>query len=117
MRILWSALISTSRSATSSRCWGLETLGTSTASVLAVAEVGGVGRLTGHRIFDHNGQRGQARASLAVLCRLRLGLDRLPVDQALGDLDGVERRALVRIVGHDPQQQPTVDGRVLADAA
>src|SRR5437667_3757725 len=51
------------------------------------------------------------------LRRLPLRRNELPVDQALGDLDGVERRALAQIVGDDPQHQAAVDGRVLADAA
>ena len=49
--------------------------------------------------------------------RLPLGLDQLAVDQALGDLDGVERRALAQVVGHAPEHEPVVDRRVFADAA
>src|SRR3977135_3798867 len=51
------------------------------------------------------------------LRRLPLRRNELPVDQALRDLDGVERRALAQIVGDDPQHEAAVDGRVLADAA
>ena len=40
----------------------------------------------------------------------------LAVDDRLGDLHRVERRALQQVVGHDPQRQPVLDRRVLADA-
>uniref|UniRef100_A0A0N5A007 LigA n=1 Tax=Parastrongyloides trichosuri TaxID=131310 RepID=A0A0N5A007_PARTI len=36
--------------------------------------------------------------------------------QQLGDLHGVQRRALAQVVGHDPQVQAVLDRRVLADA-
>ena len=53
-----------------------------------------------------------ARASSAQRSRrLALGLDQLAVDQALGDLDGVERRALAQVVGHAPERQPVLDRR------
>src|SRR6267378_8125791 len=52
-----------------------------------------------------------------ALRRLLLGLDQLAVDQALGDLDGVERGALAQVVGDDPQHEAVLDRRVLADAA
>src|SRR5271154_1841108 len=51
------------------------------------------------------------------LRRLLLRGDQLAVDQAFGDLDGVERRALAQIVGDDPHREPVLDRRVLADAA
>src|SRR5438309_5146397 len=40
-----------------------------------------------------------------TLRRLALGLDELAVDQALRDLDGVERRPFAQIVGHAPQRK------------
>src|SRR4051794_15360503 len=46
-----------------------------------------------------------------------LGADQLAVDQAFGDLDGVQGGALAQIVGNAPQRQPVLDGGVLADAA
>src|SRR5580704_5077993 len=46
-----------------------------------------------------------------------LGADQLARDQALGDLDRVQRRALAQIVGDAPQREAVLDGRVLAHAA
>src|ERR1700728_2428905 len=48
---------------------------------------------------------------------LPLRCDQLALDQAFGDLDGVERGALAQIVGDDPHRQSILDGRVLADTA
>src|SRR5581483_4490921 len=55
-----------------------------------------------------------------VRARLRspaFGLDELAVDQALGDLHGVERRTLAQIVGYDPHLQAIFDRSILANAA
>src|SRR5262249_494439 len=47
--------------------------------------------------------------------RLALGRDELAVDEAFGDLNGVERRALAQIVRHTPQREAVLHRRVLAD--
>ena len=52
-----------------------------------------------------------------ALRRLPLRLDQLAIDQNLGDLHGVERGALAKVVGDHPQHQAVLDRRVLADAA
>src|SRR5436853_1797448 len=49
--------------------------------------------------------------------RLPLRLDELAVDQALGDLDRIERRTLAQVVGDNPHHEPVLDCRILADAA
>src|SRR5690554_4936197 len=46
----------------------------------------------------------------------RRRLDGPGLVQQLGDLDGVEGRALAQIVGDDPQRQAVLDRVVLADA-
>jgi hypothetical protein len=48
-----------------------------------------------------------------ALRRLLLCRDQLAVDQAFGDLDGVQRCALAQVVGNDPHRQPVLDGGVL----
>src|SRR3974390_37130 len=58
--------------------------------------------------------RAQSRDELR---RLPLRRDKLAVDQAFGDLNCVERRALAQIVRYDPHRQAIIDGRVLANAA
>src|SRR5208337_1026873 len=51
------------------------------------------------------------------------GLSRLPfpdqsaIDEGLCDLDGIQSRALAKIVGHDPEVQAMLDSRIFADAA
>src|SRR5262252_185830 len=52
-----------------------------------------------------------------VLCRLLLRLNELATDQALGDLDRVQRRPLTQVVRNNPHHQPVFDRRILADAA
>src|SRR5215208_926932 len=49
--------------------------------------------------------------------RLLLRRNKFAVDQALGDLDGIERRALAQVVGNDPKHKPVLDGRILSHAA
>src|SRR5215510_10923131 len=56
-------------------------------------------------------------SSPSNLRRLALGLDQLAVDQALGDLNRVERGALAQVVGDHPHRQPILNRRILADAA
>ena len=51
------------------------------------------------------------------LRRLFLRGDQFAVDQAFGDLDGVERRAFAQIVGDDPHREAILDRGVLANAA
>src|SRR6266478_2667801 len=57
------------------------------------------------------------RSGLRDSRSLLLGVDQLAIDQALGDLNRVEGRALAQIVGNAPQHQPVVDSRVFADTA
>src|SRR5215813_14843673 len=52
-----------------------------------------------------------------ALCRLLLGTNELAVDQALGNLHGIERRALAQIVRYAPEREAVLDGRVLAHSA
>src|SRR5262245_44224827 len=52
-----------------------------------------------------------------ALCGFLLGLDQVAVEQALGNLDGVERGALAQIVGDAPELQTVLYRGVLADAA
>src|SRR5215467_6532935 len=49
--------------------------------------------------------------------RLLLRADQLAVDQAFGDLNRVQSRALAEVVGYTPQHQPVFDRGILADAA
>ena len=51
------------------------------------------------------------------LRRLLLRGDQIALEQAFGDLNGVERRALAQIVGNHPHRQAVLDRRILADAA
>ncbi len=47
---------------------------------------------------------------LRVSCGRALALLQDPVAVKLGDLDGIERRALAQVVGHAPEVQAVVDG-------
>src|ERR1700737_2302862 len=60
--------------------------------------------------------KGRAQRVTKSRC-LFLSADQLAIDQALGDLHGVERRALAQIVRHAPQYEAVFHRRVLADAA
>src|SRR5215472_6105792 len=51
------------------------------------------------------------------LSRLALGGDQLAVDQTLGDLNGIERRAFAQIVRDNPHRQPVLDRGVVTNAA
>src|SRR3954447_25789666 len=51
------------------------------------------------------------------LRRFLFRADQLAVDQALRDLDRIERRALAQIVRHAPEGQSVLDRRILAHAA
>src|SRR3954463_9946503 len=62
-------------------------------------------------------RRAFAHPTSALRRRLFLGADQLAVDQAFGDLDGVQRRAFAQIVRHAPQYEAVLHGGVLADAA
>ena len=44
------------------------------------------------------------------------GTRTIALEQFLGDLHGVERRALAHVVGHDPEVQAVFNAFVLADA-
>ena len=60
------------------------------------------------RVQADRGRRSRARliAKPARLRRLLFACDQLAIDQALGDLHRVERRALAQVVGHDHTSRP-----------
>ena len=56
-----------------------------------------------------------AGGASAALRRLGLRLQPAAIDENLGDLHRVERRALAQVVGDDRQVEAVLDRRVLAD--
>jgi hypothetical protein len=69
----------------------------------------GAGTSSG-RALDRRAHRPRQRAGLA------LGLISLRLISTLGDLHGVQRRALAQVVRHAPEGEAVLDRRILADA-